>query len=86
MTAASLSDWAAFLSLGISLSAAASIPVLLWADADYLLIEDWQAAGDRVLVEATNLRHAAQDARRAAAVSVAALLLLLSAPTPEATR
>ncbi|GGW15864.1 hypothetical protein GCM10018980_51170 [Streptomyces capoamus] len=84
--AATVADWAACLSIGISASAAVSLPVLLWADADYLLVKDWQAVGDRVLVEATNLRHTAQDAGRAAAVSVAALLLILSAPTPEATR
>ncbi|WP_030344888.1 hypothetical protein [Streptomyces sp. NRRL S-1022] len=84
--AAAVADWAAFLSLGVSASAAVSLPVLLWADADYLLIKDWQAVGDRVLVEAANARHAAQDARRAAAVSVAALLLLLSTPTAEVTR
>ncbi|MFI2761333.1 hypothetical protein ACH5A3_21065 [Streptomyces echinatus] len=86
MTASSLADWAAFLSLGAALSAASAIPFLLWVDADYLLVSDWQAVGDRVLVEATNLRHAAQGARRKAAVTVAALLLLLSAPAPEATR
>lgn len=86
MTAASLCDWAECLSLGVSLSAAASIPLLLWVDADYLLVKDWQAVGDRVLVEATNLRHTAQDARRTAGLTVAALLLLLSAPTAEVTR
>ncbi|WP_225825670.1 hypothetical protein [Streptomyces naphthomycinicus] len=81
-----LTDLAAFLSLGAGVSAAVSLPFVLWVDADYLLVENWQAVGDRVLVEVTNLRHATRDARRSAAVTVAALLLLLSAPTAEVTR
>ncbi|MEU6597925.1 hypothetical protein [Streptomyces flaveolus] len=81
MTVASLTDWAAFLSLGVSLSAAASIPFLLWVDADYLLVADWQALSDRVLVETTR----AKDTVRAVPVTAAVLLMLLNA-APEATR
>lgn len=86
MTAASPAEWAACLSLGTAVSAAAAVPVLLWVDADYVLVPDWRVLGDRLLVEVTNARQAAADVRRAAAVSLAALLLILSAPAPEATR
>lgn len=86
MTAVSLSDWVAFLSLGTAISATAAIPFLAWVDADYLFLPDWQPVADRLLVEATRAHHAAQDARRRAAVTVAGLLLLLSAPTVEVTR
>jgi hypothetical protein len=86
VTAASPADWAACLSLGAAVSAAAAVPVLLWVDADYVLVPDWRVLGDRLLVEVTNVRHAARDARRAAAVTGAGLLLLLSAPTVEVTR
>lgn len=86
MTAASPADWAACLSLGTAVSTAAAVPVLLWVDADYVLVPDWRVLGDRLLVEVTNARQAAADVRRAAAVSLAALLLILSAPAPEATR
>lgn len=84
--ATSLADWFAFLSLGLSLSAAGAVPVVLWVDADYLLVDDWQAVGDRLLVEIVRARQAARDARRRAAVTVAGLLLLLSAPTVEVPR
>ena len=81
MSAASLSDWAAFLSLGLSLSATASIPFVLWVDADYLLLPDWRVVGDRLLVETARARHTI----RTAPVSAAALLMLLTA-APEAIR
>lgn len=88
MNAVSLSDWFAFLSLGLSISAAGAIPVVLWVDADYLLVSDWRAVGDRVLVEVVRVRHIVCDARRAASSVVTALLLLplLSSPTAEVTR
>lgn len=86
MQAASFSDWAAFLSLGLGISATVAIPFVGWFDADYLLVEDWQSVRDRVLVEVTNARHMACEARRAAAVAAVALLLRLSAPTAGGTR
>jgi len=82
----SLTDWAAFLSLGTAIGAAVSIPFWLWVDADYLLIEDWQPLRDRALVETTRARQTARHARQQAAVTTAGLLLLLSAPTAEVTR
>lgn len=78
---ASLSDWFAFLSLGLAISAAGAIPVVLWVEADYLLVSDWQSLADRVLVEVVRARHTL----RAVPVTAAALLLLLTA-APEATR
>jgi hypothetical protein len=77
VTAATLADWAAFSCLGLSLSAAGAIPVVLWVDADYLLVDDWQAAGDRLLVETTRARDFCRDA--------AALVILLTT-SPEAAR
>ena len=72
--AASLAHWFAFLSLGLSLSAAGAVPVVLWVDADYLLVSDWRAVGDRVLIEAARVRDAVRDAGR----DVAALVILLT--------
>lgn len=86
MHTASSSDWAAAVSAAVAVCSATAIPFLLWVDADYLLVKDWQALGDRVLVEVTNARHALLDARRTAAVTAAALALILSAPAPEALR
>ncbi|MEV6833566.1 hypothetical protein AB0N17_03385 [Streptomyces sp. NPDC051133] len=82
MAAVSLAGWAAFLSLGLSISAAGAIPVLLWVDADYLLVADWQAVGDRVLVEIVRASHTV----RAVPVTAAALLMLLSPAAPEVAR
>jgi hypothetical protein len=81
-----LSELVAFLSLGISLSATAAIPFVGWVNADYLLVADWQPVRDRLLVEVVRARHTAVEARRAAAVTAAGLLLLLSAPTAEVNR
>jgi hypothetical protein len=86
MSAVSSSDWLAFLSLGLAVSAAGAIPVVAWVDADYLFVSDWQAVGDRLSVEIVRARLTAGDARRDAAVTVAAFLLLLSAPSVEVTR
>ena len=86
--AASLSHWFAFFSLGLSLSAAGAVPVVAWVDADYLLVADWQAVGDRLLVEIVRVRQTACAVRRAASGAVTALLLLplVSAPTVEVNR
>ncbi|MEU8968067.1 hypothetical protein AB0D11_02120 [Streptomyces monashensis] len=72
--AVSLSHWFAFLSLGLSLSAAGAVPVVAWVDADYLLVADWQAVGDRLLVETARVRDALRDASR----DLAALVILLT--------
>lgn len=86
MSAASLSDWVAAVSIALSVCSTVTIPFLLWVDADYLLVADWQPVRDRLLVEVANARHMAREARRRAAVTAAALLLLLSVPTREVTR
>lgn len=82
MTGHTWSEWAAVLSLAVSLSAGIAMPFLLWVDADYLLVADWQAVRDRVLVEVTNARLSVRDA----AISLAALHMLLSPAAPEASR
>lgn len=86
MTAVSLSDWAAAVCAAVSVCSTVVIPFVLWVDADYLLIADWQPVRDRLLVEAVNARHMAREARRVAAVGAVALLLRLSAPTAGGTR
>ena len=105
MAAASPAEWAAFLSLGVSVHAALSVPYFVFVDADLAdfdprpavrraldskrLVPVWQAAVDaghdanRAL--ATGQRAAAL-ALRDAAVSLAALLMLFTAPASEATR
>lgn len=94
MTAASPADWAAFLSLGTAIPAAALAPWLLLLDAD-LADFDPRPALDRLarsgridplLLAVANAKHDAREARRWAAITVAALLLLLTAPTAEVTR
>lgn len=82
----SVSDLLAFLSLGTGIAATFAVPFLLWVNADYLLVADWQVVGDRLLVESRRAVDAACVARRRAALSTAALLLLLSTPTTEVTR
>jgi len=81
-----LTEWAAFLSLGLSMASATASPFLLLVDADCFawpgcrpLLES--RAGDWLLVELVNAKAVLRDA----ALSAAALLMLL-APTPEATR
>ncbi|QCX81117.1 hypothetical protein C9F11_37670 [Streptomyces sp. YIM 121038] len=73
----------AAVALATSAYATASIPVLLLVDDPVWpsrreLIET--RAGDRLLVEIARARHTAAGARTRAALSGAALLLLLSAP------
>jgi hypothetical protein len=94
-------EWVAFLSLGLSISSAVSIPFWLFVDADLadfdprLAVRRAVESGryDRLLCAAANAKHdtraAVDRARRAprdAAISAAALLLLLSPAAPEATR
>jgi hypothetical protein len=81
MTAVPLSDWMAFLSLGTSISAGASIPFFLLVDADLadfdprrLLATD---PGDRFLVEAARMRDALRETGRDA---VALVILLTTSP------
>lgn len=65
--------------LSVSVYAAASIPVLLLAPADLSAFDPRPLAvraRDRLLVEAVNARYVARDA----AVYLAALVMLLSAP------
>ncbi|MGW5430413.1 hypothetical protein ACWET9_24855 [Streptomyces sp. NPDC004059] len=93
MTAVSLADWAACLSLGASISAAVSIPFWLFVDADLAdfdprpAVRRAVAAGrlDPLLIAVANTRHDAHAAIRQAAVTAAALAMLLTA-APEATR
>lgn len=82
MSAAGLSDWAAFLSLSVALSAAAAIPFVGWVDADYLFVADWQVVGDRLLVEVVR----AKGTVRTVPVTATALLMLLSPAALEGAR
>ncbi|HSE05917.1 MAG TPA: hypothetical protein VLK35_17345 [Methylomirabilota bacterium] len=80
----SLTEWASVLSLGLSISAAVSIPFWLTYDADLVDFDPRPLlgrAGDRVLVEAVNARLTLRDA----AITCAALLALLTV-RPEALR
>lgn len=94
-------EWVAFLSLGLSISSAASIPFWLFVDADLADFDPRPALAravesgryDRLLCVVANAKYdthaAVARARRApgdAAISAAALLLLLSPAAPEATR
>lgn len=81
----SVSDLLAFLSLGLGISAAFGIP-LAWVDADYLLLPDWQPLGDRLLVESRRAVDSARAVQRRAAVTAAALLLLLTPAALEGNR
>ncbi|MFI1165564.1 hypothetical protein ACH4UM_18605 [Streptomyces sp. NPDC020801] len=98
--AASLTDWAAYLSLGTSISAAVSIPVHLFVDAERsdfnprpMLLRALESGRlDPLLNVACNAKADTRAAvawacslPRDAAISLAALLMLLS-PNPEATR
>lgn len=76
-------EWVALLSLGLSISSAASIPFWLAVDAapaDFDPRPLLGRAGDRLLVETANARFLLRDAT----VSVAALLMLVTI-RPEAT-
>ncbi|MEU3280519.1 hypothetical protein [Streptomyces antibioticus] len=82
MSAASPAEWAAAGFLGLSAISLIRLALAL-ADADlaYFDPRPWLGrAGDRLLVEAVNVRYAPRDA----AVWLAALLMILTAP--EATR
>jgi hypothetical protein len=91
VTAASPADWAAFLSLGTAISAGVSIPFFLFVDADLAdfdprpALDQLARSGriDPVLNAVANAKHDAREVRQRAALTVAALLLLLSAPTVE---
>lgn len=93
MTAVPLADWAACLSLDAGISAAVSIPFFLFVDADLAdfdprpAVRRTVAAGrfDPLLIAVANARHDAHAAVRQAAVTAAALAMLLTA-APEATR
>jgi hypothetical protein len=75
--------------LGVSAAGLVAIPALLFADAELADFDPRHAlrralespAADRVLIELTNARYAPRDA----AITVAALLMLLTV-SPEATR
>jgi hypothetical protein len=94
-------EWAQMLSLATSGYAALSVPYFLTVDADLAdfdprpglarLVESGRL--DTLLIAVANTKHDARTAAarvrhipRDAAISLAALLLLLSAPAPEATR
>jgi hypothetical protein len=80
-------EWLAFLSLGLSLTSATASPFLLLVDADHFAWPDCRPllesrAVDRLLVEVVTAKAVLRDA----ALSVAALLMLLTAPTKGALR
>lgn len=94
----SLTEWVAFLSLGLSISSAVSIPFWLFVDADLADFDPRPRLAraiesgryDALLIAAANARHdthaavaRARHIPRDAAISAAALLLLLT--TPEGT-
>lgn len=89
MPAADLNDWAAAGSLGLSAIALIAL-ALAFADADPADFDPRPAVRraidsgriDPALVAITSARHAARDA----AISTAALLMLLAPASPEATR
>lgn len=80
-------EWLAFLLLGVS--SAALIPfVLAFAGADLGYFDPRPAlrtAADRVLVEAVRSKTTVREFPRDAALSLAALSMLLTAPTKGAT-
>lgn len=94
MTAASPAEWAACLSLGTAISAAASIPFFLFVNAELSDFDPRPAVRravesgrfDPLLQVVSHAKHDVREARRRAAITVAALLLLLSAPTVEVNR
>jgi hypothetical protein len=79
-------EWLAFLSLGLSLTSATASPFLLLVDADHFAWPDCRPllesrTADRLLVEVVTAKAVLRDA----ALSAAALLMLLTAPTKGAT-
>jgi hypothetical protein len=80
-------EWLAFLSLGLSLTSATASPFLLLVDADHFAWPDLRPllesrTADRLLVEVVTAKAVLRDA----ALSAAALLMLLTAPTKGALR
>lgn len=83
----SLAEWFAFLLLGVSAAALVQL-VVAFADAELAYFDARPAlrtAGDRLLVEAVRAKDSVLNFPRDAAISLAALLLLLSAPPKGAT-
>jgi hypothetical protein len=79
-------EWLAFLSLGLSLSSATATPYFLLVDADHFAWPNYRPllesrTADRLLVELVTAKAVLRDA----ALSAAALLMLLTAPTKGAT-
>lgn len=84
----SLAEWLAFLCLGVSGWAAGSALLYLICDTDLAYFDPRPAlrtAADWVLVEAVRAKDTLLNFPRDAAISLAALLLLLSAPPKGAT-
>lgn len=87
-------DWAAFLSLGVGGWAACAALLYLVVDADLQDFDPRPAVArvlesgrvDPLLIAVASARYCARTAVRDAAVSVAALLMLLVPSAPEATR
>jgi ABC-type phosphate transport system auxiliary subunit len=88
VTAASPADWAAAGSLGLSAIGLIAL-ALAFADADLAYFDPRRLLdtdlGGRLLVEIARAKHTVRDASRDAAVSAAALLMLLTA-APESAR
>lgn len=82
-----LAEWLAFLCLGVGGWAAGSALLYLICDTDLAYFDPrpvLRTATDRVLVEAVRAKDTLLNSPREAAVSLAALLLILTA-APEAT-
>jgi hypothetical protein len=90
MPAADLNEWAAAISVGIAAHAALSVPYFLLVDANpsdfdprpvlRRAIESGRL--DPALIAVVNARHAGRDA----AITAAALLMLLAPASPESAR
>ena len=84
----SLAEWLAFLCLGVGGWAAGSALLYLICDTDLAYFDPRPAlrtAGGWVFVEAVRAKDSVLNFPRDAAISLAALLLLLSAPPKGAT-
>ncbi|MFJ8049870.1 hypothetical protein [Streptomyces luteogriseus] len=101
MAPATLPDWAAAISFGIAGYAVLSVPYFLLVDADPADFDPRPAVRraiesgrlDLALIAVVNTRHAAHEAAdrvrnvpRHAAISAAALLMLLAPASPESAR
>jgi hypothetical protein len=81
----SLAEWFAFLLLGVGVHGSYSVPYFLFVDANLADFDPRPLAlraADRLLVEIVNAKATARDA----ALSAAALLMLLTAPQKGALR